>query len=66
MCLVLPPFDILDVILRELSIPSDEILRASERGDLIDSLLGCLVSDSGMHFECIVLVSSLSSSKSNC
>lgn len=60
------PLDMLGVI----SSPSEEILGPSERGDLIDSLLGCLLRealiDRGMHFDPTEFVSSLSTAKSNC
>lgn len=69
MILWLLPSDMVGVMVRELSAPSEEILGPSERGDLIDSLLGCLLSealiDSGMHFD-RTKVSSLSAAKSNC
>lgn len=46
--------DIADM--QEPSILSDDVLGPSEIGDLMDSPLGCLVSealiDRGMHFEC--------------
>lgn len=52
--LLLSPFDMLLNTERELSIPSEEFLGFSETGDLIDSLLGCLLSEAlterRMHF----------------
>lgn len=67
---LLPPLDTQGDMVRELSTLSDEILGPSETGDLIDSLLGCLLSealiDSGMHFELDEVVSSLSATESNC
>ncbi|KAK9043335.1 hypothetical protein V6N11_071680 [Hibiscus sabdariffa] len=41
--LLLSPLDMLINAERELSIPSEEFLGLSETGDLIDSLLGCLL-----------------------
>lgn len=69
MILWLLPSDMLGVMVCELSAPSEEILGPSETGDLIDSLLGCLLSetfiDNGMHFD-RTKVSSLSAAKSYC
>lgn len=63
--LLLPPLDVPGVLIRELSTLSDEILGPSERGDLIDSHLGCLLiealSDLGIHLVRVELPSSLSS-----
>lgn len=50
--------------IREVGTLSDEIRGTSEIGDLIDSLFGCLPSDTlsdlGIHFDRVVVVSSLS------
>jgi len=67
---LLPPQDVSDVMVRELPIPSDEILGPSERGDFIDSLLACCLfrdalMERGMHFM-TELFSSLSSTESPC
>lgn len=63
MLLLLPSLDVPDVMLLEISVASDEILDTSERGDLIDSLFGCVLKealmDLGMHFKLTELVSSL-------
>ncbi|KAK8697954.1 hypothetical protein V6N13_114086 [Hibiscus sabdariffa] len=52
--LLLSPLDMLINAERELSIPSEEFLGLSETGDLIDSLLGCLLREAlierGMDF----------------
>lgn len=65
--LLLLPFDELANNALELSALSEEILGLSERGDLIDSLRGCLaieaLIDRGMHFDCPF---SLSPAESNC
>lgn len=67
---LLPPRDVSDVMVRELPIPSDEILGPSETGDFIDSLLACCLfsvalMERGMHFM-TELFSSLSSTESTC
>ena len=69
MILLLPPFDMLFSTERELSTLSEEFLGFSETGDLIDSLLGCLLSEAlierGMHLVRPEFNSSLCSAESS-
>lgn len=72
MILLLLPLDVQADMVRELLAPSDdEILGPSDTGDLIDSLLGCLLREAlmarGMHFKLDEVFSSISSpTESNC
>ena len=66
---LLLPLDMLLNTECELSIPSEEFLGFSETEDLIDSLLGCLLSEAlierGMHFVLPEFNPSLSSAESS-
>ncbi len=70
MILLLLPFDVLLCMASELLVSSEDFRGLSKMGDLIDSLLGCLLIeafiDLGMHFECPEVDSSLFSAESIC
>lgn len=70
MILLLPPLDALEVMICELSAPSEEFLGLSDTGDLIDSLRGCLLNealiDRGIHFEPPEFDFCFSSTESDC